>query len=125
LDPIAYTQIGTQGSYYFNGSLEGTMLFNRTLSPSDIAILPQGVYQSLTPTITSLKVTGSNAVISFTTVSKVVTNELYEVDYRNDLKTGTWLILTNGIPGTGGTLSITDSRAAGQSRRFYRVVAHY
>jgi hypothetical protein len=60
-------------------------------------------------------------VISFTTVSSVVTSELYEVDYRNDLKAGTWLILTNGIHGTGGTLSITDSGAAGQSKRFYRV----
>jgi hypothetical protein len=215
MDPTGYTQFGTQGSYYFDGSLDDIMLFSRplgpqealdlyeapllpptfspittqtvepgqtvafTLSATDVSgnqmtysalSLPAGasftastqgftwtptsgqlgnstatfvasdgwltttqqvlisvtsVAQSLTPTITSLKLTGSNAVISFTTVSSVVTSELYEVDYRNDLKAGTWLILTNGIHGTGGTLSITDSGAAGQSKRFYRVGGHF
>jgi hypothetical protein len=48
--------------------------------------LYQGVYQLPTP-ITSLKLTGSNAVVSFTTV----TSATYEVDYRNDLMAGTWL----------------------------------
>jgi hypothetical protein len=83
--------------------------------------LYQGVYQLPTPTITSLKLTGSNAVISFTTV----TSATYEVDYKNDLTTGTWLSLTNGVPGTGGILSNTDQGAVSLGRRFYRVVAHY
>jgi hypothetical protein len=97
------------------------MIFNRTLSPAEVLMLYRRVNQTPVPVITSLKLTGSNAVISFTTV----TNALYEVDYRNDLTTGAWLTLTNGVPGTSGILSITNGGAASQSRRFYRVVAHF
>ena len=111
---------GTVGADYFNGVIDDVMVFTRTLGPSEIALLYQGVYQLPTPTIT-LKLLSSNAVVSFTTV----TSATYEVDYRNDLTTGTWLSLTNGVPGTGGILSNTDLGAVSQGRRFYRVVAHY
>jgi hypothetical protein len=121
MNPTDFSRIGTESAYYFNGVIDEVMLFTRTLGPSEITLLYQGVYQLPTPTITSLKLTGSNAVVSFTTV----TSAAYEVDYRNDLTTGTWLSLTNGVPGTGGILSITDLGAVSQGRRFYRVVAHY
>src|SRR6202030_2505958 len=81
----AASQIGD-----FNGIVDDVMLFNRTLGATEIAMLPQGVFQALMPAVTSLKLTATNAVISFTTVSNVTTNELYEVDYRNDLKAGAW-----------------------------------
>jgi Concanavalin A-like lectin/glucanases superfamily/Putative Ig domain len=112
---------GTAGADYFSGVIDEVMLFTRTLGPSEITLLYQGVYQLPTPTITSLKLTGSNAVVSFTTV----TSATYEVDSRNDLTTGTWLILTNGVSGTGGTLSNTDVGAVSHGKRFYRIVAHY
>jgi hypothetical protein len=32
-----------------------------------------------------------------------------------------WLLLTNGVAGTGGTVEIIDPTAAGQPQRFYRV----
>ena len=111
---------GTQGADYFNGIIDDVMLFTRTLGPGEVTLLYQGAYQLPTPTVT-LKLVGSNAVVSFTTV----TSATYEVDYRNDLTTGTWLSLTNGIPGTGGILSNIDFGATSQSKRFYRVVAHY
>jgi hypothetical protein len=117
----AFSRIGTEGVYYFNGIIDEVMLFTRTLGPSEIALLYQGAYQLPLPTITSLKLTGSNAVVSFTTV----TSATYEVDYRNDLATGTWLSLTNGVRGTGGILSNTDLGAVSQGRRFYRIVAQY
>jgi hypothetical protein len=120
MNPATASRIGTEGSYYFNGLIDDVMHFNRTLGPSEIALLYQGVYQLATP-ITSLKLTGSNAVVSFTTV----TSATYEVDYRNDMITGTWLILTNGVSGTGGILSNTDVGAVSQGERFYRIVAHY
>ena len=120
MNPNAASRIGTEGSYYFNGVIDEVMHFTRTLGPSEIALLYQGVYQLPIP-ITSLKLTGSNAVVSFTTV----TSATYEVDYRNDMTSGIWLSLTNGVPGTGGILSNTDLGAAGLGQRFYRVVAHY
>ncbi len=116
----AASQIGL-----FNGVIDDVMLFNRVLGPSEIAMLPQGVFQALTPAITSFKLTNNNAVINFTTVPNTTTSELYEVDYRSDMKTGTWSVLTNGLPGTGGTLSVTDKTIAGQTKRFYRVVGHF
>jgi hypothetical protein len=60
-------------------------------------------------------------VLSFMTV----TSATYEVDFRSDISTGTWSILTNGLPGTGGVRSNTDVGAVSQGKRFYRVVAHY
>jgi len=120
MTPGAFSRIGTEGAYYFNGIIDEMMLFTRALGPSEIALLYQGANQYPTPTVT-LKLVGSNAVVSFTTV----TSATYEVDYRNDLTTGIWLILTNGIPGSGGILSSTDLGATSQSKRFYRVVAHY
>ncbi len=114
------SHLGTEGSYFFNGIIDETMLFTRTLGPSEIALLYQGAYQLTTPT-TSLKLTGSNAVVSFSTL----TSATYEVDSRGDMLTGTWLVFTYGVPGTGGILSNTDVGAASQGRRFYRVVADY
>jgi len=45
----------------------------------------------------------------------------YLVEYKSDLVSGSWLILTNGIPGTGGVLPVVDTGAASQTQRFYRV----
>jgi alpha-galactosidase len=120
MNPGASSHIGTEGGYFFNGIIDEVMLFTRPLAPSEIALLYQGAYRLPTPVI-SLGLTGSNAVVSFTTVSSAT----YEVDCRSDMITGTWMVLTNGIPGTGGTLSNTDIGAVTQSRRYYRVVAHY
>jgi len=120
MNSSASSHIGTEGSYFFNGIIDEVMIFTRTLGPSEITLLYQGAYQLPIPT-TSLKLTGSNSVVSFTTL----TNATYEVDSRGDMLTGTWLVLTNGIVGTGGTLSNTDVGAVSQGRRFYRVVAHY
>ena len=121
--PTAPSHIGTEGSYYFNGIIDEIMFFNRALGSNEVTLLYN--LDNQVPAITSLQFTNSSAMISFMTVTNTVTNELYEVDYRNDLHTGTWSILTNGVPGTGGMVSITDSGAAGQSKRFYRVGVHF
>ncbi|MBI9021415.1 MAG: heparinase II/III family protein [Verrucomicrobia bacterium] len=54
--------------------------------------------------ITPILVSG-NQEISFATSS----NRMYGVDYRTNLLSGTWTTLTNGLSGTGGILTITDS----------------
>jgi hypothetical protein len=67
--------------------------------------------------ITSLTVTGSNAVITFVTT----TNKPYRVEYRDALTAGTWQTLTNQVLGTGNPVSVIDPGAAGLPQRFYRV----
>jgi hypothetical protein len=117
--------VGKENSFFFKGTVDDTMVFQRALTAPQILALYQSATYSLTPSITSLKLSGSDVVISFTTVSSIVTNETYEVDYRNDLKIGAWFVLTNGIPGSGSTLSITDKGAVRWGKRFYRVGGHY
>ena len=113
--------VGTAGSYYFNGIIDDLMAFNRTLSQTEVSLLYQGATPTPVSTITSLKLTGTDAMITFTTV----TNAHYEVDYKSNLAVAAWSILTNGIAGTGGILSVTDRGAASLGRRFYRVGAHF
>jgi hypothetical protein len=60
---------------------------------------------------------GSDVDIAFGTVFGMN----YRVEYTSDLVTGTWLVLSNNIPGSGGTIQIIDPGAIGQSNRFYRV----
>jgi len=67
--------------------------------------------------ITAIQRVSNNIVINFATGS----NKVYRVDWRNDLKTGVWATLTNGIVGTGGTMTATDVGAASLPQRFYRL----
>ena len=60
---------------------------------------------------------GNDANIGFGTVLGMN----YRVEYTSDLVTGTWLALSNNIPGNGGIIQINDPGAISQLRRFYRV----
>jgi len=60
---------------------------------------------------------GNDVAISFGTLPGMS----YQVKYSSDLLSGTWLVLTSGIAGTGGILPIVDSNAASLTERFYRV----
>ena len=42
------SKIGAEGSYYFNGAIDDTMIFQRALSPSQVQTLYQSANQSLT-----------------------------------------------------------------------------
>ena len=47
----------------------------------------------------------------------------YTVQYRDELNTGNWLVLTNVAPsGVNQTLMVQDWEAAAKSQRFYRIV---
>ena len=48
-------------------------------------------------------------------------NALYGIEYKTEMEAPSASGLTNGIEGTGGTLTITDADATNQPRRFYRV----
>ncbi len=68
------------------------------------------------PVITSIQRVGSDIHVSFTTGA----NAPYAVNYKTDMVTATWTILTN-VTGTGGSVTIVDSAAALQPKRFYQV----
>ncbi|HXI83951.1 MAG TPA: DNRLRE domain-containing protein [Verrucomicrobiae bacterium] len=73
------------------------------------------------PQITSLVVVGSDVKIGFITTNNIS----YSVEYSTNLVTGSWNPLTNGIAGTGGIVTVTDSGAATAPQRFYKVGAGY
>jgi hypothetical protein len=52
-----------------------------------------------------------------------VTNKAYEVDYRSDVTTDTWMPLVTNVIGNGVTICVNDRIAPGHPPRFYRVVA--
>ncbi len=67
--------------------------------------------------ISSVTRSGDNTLIGF----RSVTGKIYQLQYRDDLATGNWLPLTDGIVGTGATLQVNDSSSTGLTKRFYRV----
>jgi hypothetical protein len=67
--------------------------------------------------VTAVQIVGGNAQISLITGS----NRFYRVDYTTNLVNAVWTTLTNNIPGTGGTVTVTDpGGTAGQPARYYR-----
>jgi FtsP/CotA-like multicopper oxidase with cupredoxin domain len=71
----------------------------------------------LPPLITGIYLYGSNVVLNF----RPAPNHLHFVQYRNDLITGTWSLLTNNVPALETNVSIVDEGAAIQGQRFYRI----
>jgi len=67
------------------------------------------------PRIQSLKMSGSNVIIQFTTVL----NQHYNLQGSASLLPASWTNLQTNIIGTGGTLSITNSAAS--KVQFYRI----
>ena len=65
-------------------------------------------------------ITGSldlgDSVVSFATVS----NRLYSVEYLNQVNGGDWQNLITDLPGSGQTVSISDTNSASTAKRFYR-----
>jgi hypothetical protein len=62
---------------------------------------------------------GNDLVIRFPTVSGIT----YRVEYKNDLTTGSWLLLADQLLGTGNTIQLADLNAATTGHRYYRVEA--
>ena len=68
--------------------------------------------------ITSVTRSSGNTVVGFPSVS----GKIYQLQYRDNLVSGNWAPLVDGIVGTGATLQITDPSANGLTKRFYRVI---
>ncbi len=68
----------------------------------------------------ALRITDIQPGVALTFTS--VAGKSYNVEFRNNLLTGTWESLTNNITGTGGPLTVNDPDAPGQAQRFYRII---
>jgi len=66
--------------------------------------------------ITGVQIVGSDAQISLITGS----SRYYRVDYTTNVVAAIWTTLTNNIPGTGGTVTVTDPGGASLPARYYR-----
>jgi hypothetical protein len=69
------------------------------------------------PLITGFTCPGTNCVLRFTTFLGLS----YDVQRADDLTAASWLLIATNLPGTGGIIQLTDTNAAGQARKFYRV----
>jgi len=62
----------------------------------------------------------------FRTVAQITletgSNRLYRVDRCSDLAASVWTSVSNNVVGNGGAVTVTDSGAASQPKRFYRAV---
>lgn len=67
--------------------------------------------------ITNVAPVGADIQISLATGS----NRFYLVQSTTDLVTGTWTTVTSNLAGNGGIVTVIDTNAATQPKRFYRV----
>ena len=81
--------------------------------------LLQTIKQGLaTPGTTAIRRSGPDVELSFPALPL----GSYRVLYRTNLALGSWLTLSNNVPGTDGVVQVLDpGAAAGDSARFYRV----
>jgi lysophospholipase L1-like esterase len=69
------------------------------------------------PRFTAINVAGTNVALRFSTVS----NQLYVVESRDELTAGSWVTVTNNVPGSGGIIAVTNRVPSTLASRFYRV----
>src|ERR1035437_4113946 len=84
---------------------------------SQIGAYTNYVFLPTLPRFTAINVAGTNVALRFSTVS----NQLYVVESRDALTTGSWATVTNNVPGTGGIIAVTNRVSPTLSSRFYRV----
>jgi len=69
------------------------------------------------PTSYNLQINKPDVAVNFSSENNV----LYDVQANSDLVNGFWSTIASNLTGTGGTLTFTDSGAATQTQRFYRI----
>lgn len=65
--------------------------------------------------LTAIARQGNDILLNFTAVF----GRNYEIDSENNLD-GSWTVVTNNIPGSGGVMPAVDAGGASQPQRFYR-----
>ena len=88
--------------------------------PSD-GQLDVGAYEYRVPAFSSIRFNGTDCLLDFTTA----TNNYYDLQRTTDLSASLWSPVITHIPGTDGTVEVTDTNAGNQPRGFYRVRVSY
>jgi hypothetical protein len=70
--------------------------------------------------ISQVQPSGAHMIVSFPSAL----GKIYRVDRSDAMSANSWVAVQDNIPGTGGTVQITDTNTAAQARRFYRVVVY-
>ncbi len=78
-----------------------------------------GAYEYSPPLINRLRLEGNNSVVAFIGES----GNQYGLEARSNLLQGGWASLVTNVPGTNGTVEITETNGAGFGQRYYRVTA--
>jgi hypothetical protein len=84
--------------------------------PSD-GQLDLGAYEYGVPAFSSIRISGKDCFLDFTTA----TNNHYDLQRTSDLTANIWSPVATNIPGTDGTVALTNTNGATQARQFYRV----
>jgi hypothetical protein len=95
---------------YFNGAITGVAIYNRALSPLEVAELYQSSLLAGIVLIPGIIVAGNS-------------NQHYSIQYITNLSSSNWVTLASNIVVQGNCFVYPDTNAACQSQRFYRVVA--
>jgi hypothetical protein len=69
------------------------------------------------PRISSFALSNNHCIVAFTTLAGLS----YDVQSVGEVAGGVWSLVSTNVPGTGDLLAITDTNAASETRRFYRV----
>src|ERR1017187_9710232 len=117
-DATVTYDIGTQNGLALSAGNLGAATFDEIRIGTTYADVTTAVTVVANPfVVTSIQLlSGSNAVISFTTTS----TNIYSVEANSVLITGVWATVASGIPGTGGIMSITNAVPPGTLKKFYR-----
>jgi hypothetical protein len=75
------------------------------------------VLNSQEPSISSVKINGTDVAVSFTTQS----GAHYALQETGNLATGAWNDVVTNITGSGGVIIVTNSGGADFASRFYRI----
>ena len=90
------------------GKAQGLAIDNLTFSATSVPTLNQ--------TSLTAQASGTNVILSWPGLP----GQTYQVQYKTNLTDALWLPLTTLLPGTGASLSLTNTLGAA-SQRFYRL----
>ena len=76
-----------------------------------------GAYEYRVPAFSAIRVSGNDCLLDFT----AATNNYYDLQYTSDLTRNLWTPVMTNLPGIDGTIHVTDTNAATEPKRCYRV----
>jgi hypothetical protein len=76
-----------------------------------------GAYEYRVPAFSAIRFSGNDCLLDFT----AATGNQYDLQSTSNLVGNFWSPVRTNIPGTDGTIRITDTNAVSQPRRFYRL----